>query len=132
MIDCLQSSSYLHDYFCKQDLQKEIDGIQEQIAALSDLKSKMATAFPDADTSDIDQAISELNQRVLAANQDLGNRQSKLENALLACGKFRDALQSLLDWLAETRELVENQGPIAAADPNVMKAQLQEQKVIVS
>ena len=128
----LKILSYLHDLFCKQDLQKEIDGIQEQIAALNDLKSKMATAFPDADTSDIDQAISELNQRVLAANQDLGNRQSKLENALLACGKFRDALQSLLDWLAETRELVENQGPIAAVDPNVMKAQMQEQKVICS
>lgn len=110
-------------------MQKEIDGLQEQIAALTDLKYKMTAAFPDADTTDIDRAISELKQRVLAANQDLGNRQNKLEHALLASGKFRDALQSLLDWLAETRELVENQGPIAATDPNVMKAQLQEQKV---
>ena len=114
---------------CKQDLQKEIDGLQVQLAALNDLKYKIAVAFPDADTSDIDQAISDLNQRLLAMNQDLGNRQTKLENALLACGKFQDALQSLLDWLAETRELVENQGPIAATDPNVMKAQMQEQKV---
>lgn len=113
-------------------MQKEIDGVQEQIAALNDMKSKIAMAFPDADTSVIDQALSELNQRVLAANQELGNRQTKLENALLACGKFRDALQSLLDWLAETRELVENQGPIAATDSNVMKAQLQEQKVVIS
>ena len=117
---------------CEQDLQKEIDGVQDQLAALNDLKYKMAVAYPDADTSDIDQAISDLNQRLLAMNQDLGNRQTKLENALLACGKFQDALQSLLDWLAETRELVENQGPIAAADPNVMKAQMQEQKVRVS
>lgn len=90
----------------------------------------MAVAYPDADTSDIDTAISNLNQRLVALNQDLGNRQSKLESALLACGKFQDALQSLLDWLAESRELIENQGPIAAADPNVMKAQMQEQKVI--
>lgn len=94
------------------------------------MKSKMAVAYPDADTSDIDTAISDLNQRLVALNQDLGNRQSKLESALLACGKFHDALQSLLDWLAESRELIENQGPIAAADPNVMKAQMQEQKVI--
>ena len=115
-----------------QDIQKEIDGIQEQIAALNDLKSKIAIAFPDADISDIDAALSSLNQRLLAANQNLGNRQTKLENALLACGKFRNALQSLLDWLAETRELVENQGPIAAADPNVMKAQMQEQKVFLN
>lgn len=114
---------------CEQDLQKEIDGLQDQLAALNDLKYKMAVAYPDADTSDIDQAISDLNQRLLAMNQDLGNRQTKLENALLACGKFQDALQSLLDWLAETRELVEHQGPIAATDPNVMKAQMQEQKV---
>lgn len=113
----------------EQDLQKEIDGLQDQLAALNDLKYKMAVAYPDADTSDIDQTISDLNQRLLAMNQDLGNRQTKLENALLACGKFQDALQSLLDWLAETRELVENQGPIAATDPNVMKAQMQEQKV---
>lgn len=117
---------------CEQDVQKEIDGFQEQLAALNDLKYKMAVAYPDADTSDIDQAISDLNQRLLAMNQHLGNRQTKLENALLACGKFQDALQSLLDWLAETRELVENQGPIAAADPNVMKAQMQEQKVRIS
>lgn len=96
------------------------------------MKSKIALAFPDADISDIDAALSSLNQRLLAANQSLGNRQTKLENALLACGKFRDALQSLLDWLAETRELVENQGPIAATDPNVMKAQMQEQKVFLN
>lgn len=96
------------------------------------MKSKIALAFPDADISDIDAALSSLNQRLSAANQSLGNRQTKLENALLACGKFRDALQSLLDWLAETRELVENQGPIAATDPNVMKAQMQEQKVFLN
>jgi len=47
---------------------------------------------------------------------------------LLQSGKFQEALDSLLDWLTETEELVANQKP-PSAEYKVTKAQMQEQKV---
>ena len=113
---------------CCQGLQKDVDSLQEKIAALNDMKYKLAVTHPNADTSAVDKAIDQLNQRLLATTQELGNRQGKLENALLQFGKFHDAMQSLLDWLADTHELIEGQ-ELPAADPKVLKAQLMEQKV---
>ena len=96
---------------------------------MNDMKYKLAIAHPTADTSALEKAIDDLNQRLLATTQELGNRQGKLENALLQFGKFSDAMQSLLDWLADTHELIESQ-ELPAADPKVLKAQLMEQKVL--
>ena len=58
------------------------------------------------------------------------DRERKLDHALLASGKFSEALSSLFDWLEETEELIANQKP-PSADYKVCKAQLQEQKVPV-
>lgn len=44
------------------------------------------------------------------------------------CGKFQDALEPLLSWLADTEELISNQKP-PSAEYKVVKAQIQEQKV---
>ena len=93
------------------------------------MKYKLHIAHPDADTTAIDKTVDDLNQRLLKASHQLSDRQSKLEQALMQCGQFHDAMQSLLEWLADTRDEVESQDPIAAADPKVLKAQLQEQKV---
>ena len=51
-----------------------------------------------------------------------------MDNALLNCGKFKDAFESLMTWLAETEDTVENQKP-ASPEVRVVKAQVQEQKV---
>lgn len=59
----------------------------------------------------------------------MSDRQSKLEQALLQFGKFHEAMASLLEWLEETRDLLESQGNVSAAEPKVVKAQLKEQKV---
>ena len=92
------------------------------------MKYKIAVAYPDADTSDIDQAISDLNQRLLAMNQDLGNRQTKLENALLACGKFQDALQSLLDWLSAVEPSLSTETAVMG-DPETVQILIDNHKV---
>lgn len=44
------------------------------------------------------------------------------------CGRFQDALESLLSWLTDTEELVSNQKP-PSAEFKVVKAQIQEQIV---
>lgn len=57
------------------------------------------------------------------------DRTRKLDSALLQSGKFQEALEGLARWLSDTEEMVANQRP-PSADYNVVKAQLQEQKVI--
>lgn len=58
----------------------------------------------------------------------IAERSAQLHEALLHCGRFQDALESLLSWLTDTEELVANQKP-PSAEFKVVKAQIQEQKV---
>lgn len=58
----------------------------------------------------------------------IAERSAQLHEALLHCGRFQDALESLLGWLTDTEELVANQKP-PSAEFKVVKAQIQEQKV---
>lgn len=58
----------------------------------------------------------------------MAQRIAQLQEALLHCGKFQDALEPLLSWLADTEELISNQKP-PSAEYKVVKAQIQEQKV---
>ena len=44
-------------------------------------------------------------------------------------GKFNEALESLLTWMKETEDMVANQ-KAPSFDYKVLKAQLQEQKVL--
>lgn len=61
----------------------------------------------------------------------VAERSAQLHEALLHCGRFQDALESLLSWLTDTEELVANQKP-PSAEFKVVKAQIQEQKVSVN
>ena len=56
-------------------------------------------------------------------------RESTLDVALLQVGKFKDPLAAALKWLSDTEDEVANQKPISA-DYKVVKAQLQEQKLL--
>lgn len=58
----------------------------------------------------------------------MAQRIAQLQEALLHCGKFQDALEPLLSWLADTEDLISNQKP-PSAEYKVVKAQIQEQKV---
>lgn len=60
--------------------------------------------------------------------RQVAQRAAQLQEALLHCGRFQDALESLLSWLIDTEELVANQKP-PSAEFKVVKAQIQEQKV---
>ena len=56
------------------------------------------------------------------------DREAKLNEGLLRCGKFQEALNSLMSWIGETEELVSHQKD-ASSDYKVVKAQLAEQLV---
>ena len=90
----------------------------------------MKSKYPDAQSESVDEPIRELVDRVNAASCSVSERQVKLEEALVQCGQFNDAIGALVQWLEETRELIHNQKPVSGVDHNVLKAQLQEQKVM--
>ena len=127
--------SYLHPaysyVFSLQKLRAEIGIIQATATDCNYLRDELVNHHPNCDSTDLDQGVNAVNTRLLDASQKLSDRQGKLEEALVQCGQFSDAVESLIRWLEETQELVEGQGSIAAADPNVLKAQIMEQKVLL-
>lgn len=64
----------------------------------------------------------------ISCDPQIAERSAQLHEALLHCGRFQDALESLLSWLTDTEELMANQKP-PSAEFKVVKAQIQEQKV---
>ena len=112
-----------------KELLNELEPLQEKVNKLNDIRADLKNKYPDADSSKIDEPLDKLNERLANINQKVSDRQGKLEDALVQCGQFDDAIQSLIGWLNETKELVDNQKPISAVDENVLKAQIQEQKV---
>ena len=103
--------------------------MQENIQTLQDLKYGLTMQYRSCDASPLDKIIDDLNHRVMAISHSLVERQTKLDQALLQSGKFKEAADSLLDWLSETRDLHESQGPVSAADPNLLRAQMKENQV---
>ncbi|XP_069742157.1 dystonin isoform X11 [Narcine bancroftii] len=73
--------------------------------------------------------LEEANTRWNTLTKKVAERAAKLQEALLHCGRFQDALESLLSWLTDTEELVANQKP-PSAEFKVVKAQIQEQKLL--
>ena len=112
-------------------VQSSIEKSQEKIANLTDIQSAMKSSHPNVDASPVDENLNQLNNRLLQANQRVSDRKGKLEEGLVKCGQFKDALHSVVEWLEETQELVDGQRPINVLDPNVLKAQIMEQKLLI-
>ncbi|XP_051008985.1 dystonin isoform X1 [Acomys russatus] len=80
-------------------------------------------------TQGLEHDLDDVNARWKTLNKKVAQRAAQLQEALLHCGRFQDALESLLSWLADTEELVANQKP-PSAEFKVVKAQIQEQKLL--
>lgn len=84
----------------------------------------------------MDQLLSLIYQNVVnlfqtkICSKQMNERERRLDVGLLQSGKFAEALAGLEKWLADTEDMVNNQKP-PSADYKVVKAQLQEQKVIL-
>lgn len=110
-------------------LRDEIAELQSVASDLADMRNGLVKANPDCDSSDLDDSLNKMNKQLMDCNNKLSDRQGKLEEALVQCGQFSDAVGSILQWLEETQALIDGQGLISAADPNILKAQIMEQKV---
>ncbi|NXR43929.1 DYST protein, partial [Hippolais icterina] len=87
------------------------------------------SAAKSTDTENLEHDLEDVNTRWKTLNKKVAQRAAQLQEALLHCGRFQDALESLLSWLIDTEDLVANQKP-PSAEFKVVKAQIQEQKLL--
>ncbi|KAJ8377716.1 hypothetical protein AAFF_G00254500 [Aldrovandia affinis] len=87
------------------------------------------SAAKNTNTQSLELDMENVNTKWNTLNKKIAERSAQLHEALLHCGRFQDALESLLSWLKDTEELVANQKP-PSAEFKVVKAQIQEQKLL--
>ncbi|KAM9562486.1 dystonin-like isoform 6-T6 [Guaruba guarouba] len=87
------------------------------------------SAAKSSNTENLEHDLEDVNTRWKTLNKKVAQRAAQLQEALLHCGRFQDALESLLSWLIDTEDLVANQKP-PSAEFKVVKAQIQEQKLL--
>ncbi|MEQ2190349.1 hypothetical protein XENOCAPTIV_026475 [Xenoophorus captivus] len=119
---------------------EQVDGIQPKLQHINAVgQGLIQSAAKHTDTQALEHDLETTNLRWNSLNKrvqlwkttgsTVAERIAQLQEALLHCGKFQDALEPLLSWLSDTEELVANQRP-PFAEYRVVKAQIQEQKVL--
>nr|XP_043908241.1 microtubule-actin cross-linking factor 1 isoform X15 [Solea senegalensis] len=121
----------------KQQLQEfkavereQVDRIQPKLQHVNAVgQGLIQSAAKHTDTQALEHDLETTNLQWNSLNKRVAERIAQLQEALLHCGKFQDALEPLLSWLSDTEELVANQKP-PSAEYRVVKAQIQEQKLL--
>ncbi|XP_030297194.1 dystonin-like isoform X5 [Sparus aurata] len=108
----------------------DIDPLQAQLQDINSLgQGLVQTAAKGTSTKKLEDDLEAVNTKWNTLNKKIAERSAELHEALLHCGRFQDALESLLSWLTDTEELMANQKP-PSAEFKVVKAQIQEQKLL--
>ncbi|XP_073337728.1 dystonin [Pagrus major] len=108
----------------------DIDPLQAQLQDINSLgQGLIQTAAKGTSTKKLEDDLESVNTKWNTLNKKIAERSAQLHEALLHCGRFQDALESLLSWLTDTEELMANQKP-PSAEFKVVKAQIQEQKLL--
>uniref|UniRef100_A0A4W5Q0N5 Microtubule actin crosslinking factor 1 n=1 Tax=Hucho hucho TaxID=62062 RepID=A0A4W5Q0N5_9TELE len=109
---------------------KQVDSIQPKLQRVNAVgQGLIQSAAKHTDTQALEHDLEATNLRWNSLNKRVAERIAQLQEALLHCGKFQDALEPLLSWLSDTEELVANQKP-PSVEYRVVKAQIQEQKLL--
>uniref|UniRef100_A0A8C5JE09 Microtubule actin crosslinking factor 1 n=1 Tax=Junco hyemalis TaxID=40217 RepID=A0A8C5JE09_JUNHY len=114
----------------KQFQKEQVDPLQLKLQEVNGVgQGLIQSAGKNCDVQGLEHDMEEINTRWNTLNKKVAQRVAQLQEALLHCGKFQDALEPLLSWLADTEELISNQKP-PSAEYKVVKAQIQEQKLL--
>uniref|UniRef100_A0A4W5PXY9 Microtubule actin crosslinking factor 1 n=1 Tax=Hucho hucho TaxID=62062 RepID=A0A4W5PXY9_9TELE len=109
---------------------EQVDSIQPKLQRVNAVgQGLIQSAAKHTDTQALEHDLEATNLRWNSLNKRVAERIAQLQEALLHCGKFQDALEPLLSWLSDTEELVANQKP-PSVEYRVVKAQIQEQKLL--
>ncbi|XP_060781397.1 dystonin isoform X6 [Neoarius graeffei] len=111
--------------------QKEtIESLQTQLQEVNWLgQGLIQNASKGTSAKALEHDLEDVNTRWNTLNKKVAERSAQLHEALLHCGRFQDALESLFSWLKDTEELVDSQKP-PSAEFKVVKAQIQEQRLL--
>ncbi|XP_022618983.1 dystonin isoform X2 [Seriola dumerili] len=108
----------------------DIDPLQTQLQDINSLgQGLIQNAAKGTSIKKLEDDLEGVNTKWNTLNKKIAERSAQLHEALLHCGRFQDALESLLSWLTDTEELMANQKP-PSAEFKVVKAQIQEQKLL--
>ncbi|XP_039183756.1 microtubule-actin cross-linking factor 1 isoform X5 [Crotalus tigris] len=114
----------------KQFQKEQVDPLQLKLQQVNRLgQGLVQSAGKNCDVQGLEHDMEEIHTRWNTLNKKVAQRIAQLQEALLHCGKFQDALEPLLSWLADTEELISNQKP-PSTEYKVVKAQIQEQKLL--
>ncbi|CAL8257405.1 unnamed protein product [Lota lota] len=109
---------------------EEIEPLQTELQDINSLGQALIQSAAKAScTQGLEDDLDGINAKWNTLNKKVAERSAQLHEALLHCGRFQDALESLLSWLTDTEELVANQ-KAPSAEFKVVKAQIQEQKLL--
>ncbi|XP_050788123.1 microtubule-actin cross-linking factor 1 isoform X6 [Gopherus flavomarginatus] len=109
---------------------EQVDPIQVKLQQVNGLgQGLIQSAGKNCDVQGLEHDMEEINARWNTLSKKVAQRIAQLQEALLHCGKFQDALEPLLSWLVDTEELISNQKP-PSAEYKVVKAQIQEQRLL--
>ncbi|XP_039994292.1 dystonin isoform X3 [Xiphias gladius] len=109
---------------------EDIDPLQTRLQDIHSLgQGLIQNAGKGTSTKKLEDDLEGVNAKWNTLNKKIAERSAQLHEALLHCGRFQDALESLLSWLTDTEELMANQKP-PSAEFKVVKAQIQEQKLL--
>ncbi|XP_061870317.1 microtubule-actin cross-linking factor 1 isoform X1 [Colius striatus] len=109
---------------------EQVDPLQLKLQQVNGVgQGLIQSAGKNCDVQGLEHDMEEINTRWNTLNKKVAQRVAQLQEALLHCGKFQDALEPLLSWLTDTEELIANQKP-PSAEYKVVKAQIQEQKLL--
>nr|XP_034975642.1 microtubule-actin cross-linking factor 1 isoform X16 [Zootoca vivipara] len=109
---------------------EQVDPLQAKLQQVNGLgQGLIQSAGKNCDVQGLEHDMEDINTRWNTLNKKVAQRIAQLQEALLHCGKFQDALEPLLSWLADTEELISNQKP-PSAEYKVVRAQIQEQKLL--
>ncbi|XP_054854823.1 microtubule-actin cross-linking factor 1 isoform X6 [Eublepharis macularius] len=109
---------------------EQVDPLQLRLQQVNGIgQGLIQSAGKNCDVQGLEHDMEDINARWNTLNKKVAQRIAQLQEALLHCGKFQDALEPLLSWLTDTEELISNQKP-PSAEYKVVKAQIQEQKLL--
>ncbi|XP_077351597.1 dystonin isoform X4 [Festucalex cinctus] len=109
---------------------EDIDPLQAQLQDINLISQGLIqNAARGTNTKKLEDDLEKVNTKWNTLHKKIAERSAQLHEALLHCGRFHDALDSLFSWLTDTEELMANQKP-PSAEFKVVKAQIQEQKLL--
>jgi len=95
-----------------RDFQRALSGKQATYDATMRAGKTLKERAPKTDEVPLRNMMTQLKNKWNAVCAMSVDRQRRLEEALLYCGQFKDAVQALMDWLQKMEKVLAEEGPV--------------------